>query len=125
MALTDTASGLKFVKGYVIQASRLADEFICLSLFLLNIGKVFILFLSVTSPFLFDQSKGGSFTEWGFSFGFWGGVFFVWFYLFLMGKKSKEIKLVFGSHSLSKLACFDESESIITEKLTVQLLISL
>lgn len=35
------------------------------------------------------------------------------------------MKLVFESHPLSKLACFDESESIIIEKLTVQLLILL
>lgn len=41
------------------------------------------------------------------------------------GKKKKEIKLIFGSHPLSKLAGFDENESIITEKLTVQLLILL
>lgn len=38
-------------------------------------------------------------------------------------KKSKEIQLTFGSHPLSELASFDETESIIAKKLTVQLLI--
>jgi len=71
----------------------------------------------------------GFFTDRGFSsefLGFFGGVGWgVLVYLFLVVKKSKEMKLIFASHPLSKLACFDESESIITEKLTVQLLILL
>lgn len=57
---------------------------------------------------------------------FFGGFgrWVFWFVLLISdGKKSKEIHLIFGSHPLSELACFDESESIIAEKLTVQLLI--
>lgn len=54
-----------------------------------------------------------------------GGFFVVVLLISNGGEKSKEIKLIFGSHPLSKLACFDESESIITEKLTVQLLLLL
>lgn len=77
MALTETASGSKFVKGYVIQASQLADEFICLSLFLLNIGKMFILFFLSQPLSYLTKAKVFFLLKGVLLLGFGGWVFFV------------------------------------------------
>lgn len=91
MALTKTVSGLKFIKGHMIQALRLADEFVCLCLFLLNTGKVFILLFSITSPFLgkFFLLKWGGFFCFGWAFFLQGVSLFLFVLLISNGEKIK------------------------------------
>lgn len=116
------AGGSQVLKGYKIQAWLLPHVVICLGLILLNIAEVFILIFLSQALFYFTKVKVCFFNERHFSSGFWEIVFFC--LLISNGKKkSKAIQLTFGSHPLSELASFDETESIIAEKLTVQLLI--